>query len=171
MPQIEKILKEALLDTDMAEALAQDVLGQMKEGMTLQDAMGLNDASLEEVYALAYGFYDQGKYKEAVSLFHLLAGASPSTFKYVFGFASCLHQMEIYGDASVGFLVAGTLEPDNPIPAYYALDAFLKMNLLEEAEASAKDVIEICGSKGEFQNLKKRCELILSSIKGKKYVK
>lgn len=157
-----------LLDKKEIEAIAAEILKNMKTGMTLQDATGINDETLEEIYSLAYGYYDQGKYKESLSLFYLLTGISPKTYKYVFGLASSFHQMQAYEDAAFGFYLAFNLEPDNPLPAYYTTDCFLKLGLLEEATECAEVTILACDGRPEFQELKKRCELIRESIKIKK---
>lgn len=157
-----------LLDKEAARALGAEVLKRMEEGMTLKDATGISDQSLEEIYTLAYGFYNQGKYKESVSLFQFLAGASPKTYKYVLGLASSFHQLEAYEEAAVGFFIASNIEPENPIPAYYVMDCFLKQGLLEEADEFAQVTTWICGDRPQFQDLKKRCELIKKSLKLKK---
>lgn len=157
-----------LLTKEGAQSLATEVLQNLKEGMTLQDAMGISEGTLEEIYSLAYGFYNQGKYKESASLFHFLAGASPRTYKYILGLASSYHQLEIYDEAAVGFYVALGLEPENPIPAYYITDCFLKQGLSEEAEEFAEVTILICGDRSKYQDLKRRCELIIKSLKANK---
>lgn len=157
-----------LLDKEKARAIAKEVLEQMEEGMTLQEATGVSNETLEEIYSLAYGFYNQGKYKESAALFEFLAGASPTTYKYVLGLASSYHQLGAYEEASAGFFIALNIESDNPIPAYYIMDCFLKQNLLEEAEEFAELTIEICEDRPEYQDLKGRCELIKKSLRSKK---
>ncbi|MCH9626866.1 MAG: hypothetical protein S4CHLAM2_04970 [Chlamydiales bacterium] len=154
-----------LLDKEGAQTIAKEVLNLMEEGMTLQEATGVSDETLEEIYNLAYGYYDQGKYKEAVSLFHFLAGASPRTYKYVLGLASSFHQIGAFEEAAVGFYCALNIEPENPIPAYYVTDCFLKQNCVEEAAEFAELTIEICDNRPEYRNIQERCDLIKKSLK------
>lgn len=161
-------LRLNLLEKEQIETLASDILQKMKQGMTVQEATGVSDETLEEIYSLACGFYDQGRYKESISLFHFLAGASPTTYKYVLGLASSYHQVEAYEDATFGFYIAFNLEPDNPIPAYYATDCLLKQNLFEEAEEFVQMTILTCDDRPEYQNLQERCELIKKTLEDKK---
>lgn len=155
-----------LLDKEQVETFAKKVLSEMEkhEGMTVQEALGVSDDALEEVYGLAYMYYNQAKYQEANALFQLLASSAPSNFKYVLGLASTYHQMKAYEDAAVGFYVALNIDPENPFPAYYITDCFLKQNLLEEAKEFAEITIEICEDREEYAALKNRCRLILKSF-------
>lgn len=157
----------AHLDQEGTQKIAAEVCKLMKEGMTIQEATGLSDEMLDEVYTLAYGYYNQGKYNESVSLFEFLANTAPKNYKYVFGLASCYHQLKAYDDSAVGFYYAAQLESDNPIPAYYLLDSFLKQNELEAAEEAADITMIICGDKPEYRDLKERCRLIKESLKVK----
>ena len=63
--------KISLFDTEIAETIGKELIKTMNEnpGMTLKEATGVSDEALEEIYCLAYAFYNQGKYKEAASLF------------------------------------------------------------------------------------------------------
>lgn len=164
------IEKLSLLDKETAENIAKDLLSRMEQnpGMTLQDATGVSDQALEEIYSLAYTFYNQGKYPEAVSLFEFLAGSSPKCFKYVLGLASSYHQLQAYKEASAGFYIALNIDPTNPLPAYYLMDCFIKQGFLEEAKEFAEIASLICEDKAEYAELKERCDLIRKSLNTKK---
>lgn len=154
----------SLLDKEQVRAIGEELFKNLKKGMTLQDATGVSDETLEEIYTLAYGYYNRGKYKESVSLFQFLAGASPSNYKYVYGLASSYHQLEVYDEAAAGFYLALYLEPNNPLPAYYTTDCFLKQEFIEEASEFAEVTIRICDNRPEYKELKERCELIKANL-------
>ncbi|MFC2049475.1 SycD/LcrH family type III secretion system chaperone [Chlamydiota bacterium] len=156
-----------LADKEAMANIGEEVLRKMQEnpGMTLKEATGVSDEVLEEIYHLAYTFYNQGKYKEAAALFQFLSGASPSTYKYVLGLASCFHQCESYEQAAIGFYIALQTQPDNPIPAYYITDCFLKQDLKEEALEFAEVTLMICEDKPKYAELSHRCRLIIESLK------
>jgi type III secretion system low calcium response chaperone LcrH/SycD len=165
-----KPIKVNLLDKEVLESLAKEVLLKMEEnpGMTIQDAIGISDQALEEVYSLAHTFYNQGKYEKALPLFHFLTGTSPKTYKYVFGLAASYHQIEKYEEAVSGFYIAMHLDLGNPIPAYYITDCFLKQNLQQQALAFAELTIELCEENPEHMILKNRVKLIKDSLKANK---
>ena len=141
---------------------------QQNPGMTLREATGVSDEALEQIYSLAYTYYEQGKYQEAAALFQFNAGASPTTYKYLLGLGASFQQMGHYEEAIKGFFTAACLEPENPTPSYYLIDCLLKQNLLEEAEEAARLTAKICGNRVEYRELKQRCLLIARSLKNKK---
>lgn len=155
-----------LNDPEFAEQIAKEAIHQMQTGGgTLQDVLGVSDELLEEIYALAYNFYDQGKYKESVSLFEFLTGAAPNKYKYVLGLASSYHQLQNYSNAVLGFFIALHLDPENPLPAYYVADCFLKQKMLKEAIEFLDVTIELCEDNVAYNELKERCILIKNSTK------
>lgn len=163
------IFKINLADQEQAERLSHEILSKMEQnpGMTLQDATGISDEVLEEIYSLAYTYYNQGKYKEAISLFQVLTQIAPSSYKFVLGLAASLHQIEAFVDATTGFFIALNIEPHNPIPAYYVTDCLIKRNLLKEAAEFAEFTLEICDDRPEYAELQERCRLIKESLKNK----
>ena|ERR1700722_1533379 len=164
-----KNTKNYLMDKDFAEKIAQEVLVKMEEnpGMTLRDATGISEDSLEEIYSLAYTFYHQGKYREAIALFEFLTGAAPQTYPFVLGLAASYHQLQAYEEASVGFYIALNIAPDNPVAAYYITDCFLKQKLYEEAQEFAEITSFICDTHPEYAELKQRCSLIIDALANK----
>lgn len=149
-------------------AISKNVLAAMKPGMTLQRAVGISDNALEEIYSLAYGFYDQGKYKEAESLFYFLAGAAPNNYKYVFGLASTYYQQKNYADAVKLFCLALYVDTTNPTAAYYVFDSLFKQDIVEEGREFLMIAIELCGELEEHEELKKKCLLIKDGLVGNK---
>jgi type III secretion system low calcium response chaperone LcrH/SycD len=158
-----------LQDKEFVQSISDEIISKLdqNEGMTLKDATGISDDALEEIYSLAYNYYNQGKYEEALALFNFLASASPSVYKYVLGLASTYHQMNSFGDAIVGFYIAMHLNPEDPTPAYYITDSFLKLNRPEDAVEYADLTIKACKDRPEYSELKERCKLIKKNIKNK----
>lgn len=152
------------LTEEQMKNVASEVLRKMEEeGMSLKDATGVSEEVLEEIYALAHGYYNQGKYLEANSLFQFLIGTSPAEYKYALGLGASFHQMGIYQEAGYSFYLAHTIDEENPIPAYYIVDCFLKQGRQEEAKELAQMTVELCGKREEFEEIKQRCELIVKS--------
>lgn len=155
---------------EMIHKIASYIVDEMKSkpGMSVQQAIGISDEALEEIYALAYNFYNQGKYQEAGVLFEFLSGVSPKTYKFLLGLGSCHYQMEAYEDAFAGFLLALMVECTDPLPGYYAVECCIKRECFEEAQELIGITQEICGDRPEYAALKARCDLIRESLKNKK---
>ncbi|WP_213318900.1 SycD/LcrH family type III secretion system chaperone [Chlamydiifrater volucris] len=141
-----------------------NILQGVGEGRTLQDILGLSDFLLEEIYTIAYSFYSQGKYMEAVGLFQLLTASKPACYKYTLGLSSCYHQLKMYNEAAFGFFLAFDSQPDNPIPPYYIADSLMKADMPEESNNFLEITMDICGDKPEFKILKERCYIMKDSL-------
>jgi type III secretion system low calcium response chaperone LcrH/SycD len=162
--------KQKQLFTGLDEAMLQKMMLEIADKLesnpeqTLQEIAGLKDDNLEEIYSLAYTYYNQGIYKDAYQLFGFLAGVAPLTYKFVFGLAATEHQLGEYKEAMDSFLHTTELEPRNPLSFYYLADCFLKLGHPEEAKRMALLTAEICEDKPEYAQVKSRCELLASSL-------
>lgn len=142
-----------------------NILQGLGNGLNLQQILGLSDVLLEEMYTVAYTFYSQGKYHEAIGLFQMLTAAKPACYKYILGLSSCYHQLKMYNEAAFGFFLAFDAEPENPIPPYYIADSLMKLDQLAESNDFLDMAIDICSNKPEFKVLKERCNIMKNSLK------
>lgn len=140
------------------------VVKELQRGRNLQDILGLSNYLLEEIYTMAYSFYSQGKYKEAISLFQLLVTSKPNNYKYNLGLSSCYHELNMFQEAAFGFFLTFNLEPNNPIPPYYIADSFMKANMPEESSEFIDVTLALCDKKPEYNMLKERCNFMKKSV-------
>lgn len=158
-----------VLSPEEMQAETQKVLKRMKdEGITLQQATGISDAFLEEMYSLAHAHYEQGNYKESLSLFQFLAGCAPSNFKFMLGLAANLHQMGEYEEALRGFTVALQIDESNPLPIYYMADCFMRLGNEKEAMPLYQAMVEAGKVCPEHRDLAQKSQLILDGYKRRK---
>lgn len=144
------------------------VLKRMKEeGITLQQATGISDAFLEEMYSLAHAHYERGNYKESLSLFQFLGGCAPKTYKYMLGLAATLHQMGNYQEALNGFTVALQLDESNPLPIYYIADCFSRLGKEKEAIPLYEMMVKTAELAPQYAELAERSRLIVENYKAK----
>ncbi len=164
--ELAKILDN--LNEEKLDEVAAELFQKMeKEGKTLKEASGVSDEMEEEIYAIAHGYYDQGKYLEAATLFQVLAKLNPNEFKYIYGLASAHHQHKDFINASLGFYTAHALEPMNPMPTFYLADCFLNLEGYSDALHFLKITIELCKLKPEHKELGEKCELIKKTLTDK----
>lgn len=141
-----------------------NIFNQLAEGKNLQDILGLSNTVLEEIYTMAYSFYSQGNYYQAIGLFQVLVASKPGSYKYMLGLSSCLHQLKMYDEAAFGFFLAFDNDPTNPIPPYYIADSFFKSNRPEEAKDFIEITLKVCATKPEYKMLRERCQIMSSAI-------
>jgi type III secretion system low calcium response chaperone LcrH/SycD len=135
-----------------------------KKGIAPKQAVNLSEQSIESIYAKAYAFYNQGKYKEANFVFQALMLLDPTQPKHVLGCAACLHRMEFYDKAAELYLLCSSLDPENPLPHFHASDCYIKLKNPDLAAFELKNTIECAKDKSEFAIIKERALMTLETV-------
>jgi type III secretion system low calcium response chaperone LcrH/SycD len=137
----------------------------LKKGMSPKDALGLKDEMLEGLYAQAYHLFNNGKYKDATTIFRLLILLDALEAKYSMGLAACLHMMKEYAGAAQVYAMAGVLDMANPLPYYHASDCWIKLGDTEAALNSLEMVILRSQDIPQFKTLQDRCTMTMEGLK------
>ncbi|MCH9608546.1 MAG: hypothetical protein S4CHLAM45_11240 [Chlamydiales bacterium] len=155
------------LSEESLDSTANELLAEMNQGKSLQEAAHITPEFQEEIYVIAHDYYNQGKYNEGIALFQMLTYINPESFRFMYGLASSYHQSKDYLHAILGFHTALSLEPLNPLPAYYMSDCFTHLNANEDAIRYLDLSIAICDEEKknkEFLKIKERCKLLKASL-------
>jgi type III secretion system low calcium response chaperone LcrH/SycD len=116
---------------------------------TLQEACGLSNASLNDVYRTAYDLYSAGNGLEAARYFAALVTFSPFQGKFWIGLGASQHLDKQYEKALQAYSVAALLDGRDPAPHYHAAQCYfalgntqdgLKALDLAEAHASSNPI-------------------------------
>lgn len=147
---------------DEISAMTENLL---KKGMPPKEAFNISDEKIEAIYANAYRLYNSGKYEEAGYLFRLLMLVEPTESKHAIGLGACLHLLKEYENAAQTYILAGIMDPENPVPHYHASDCYLQMRDKASAILMLDMAVKRSGEKPEYQILKDRALLTIESLK------
>ena len=136
----------------------------LKKGVMPNNALNLSSDTTEQIYTKAYNFYNLGKYKEASIIFQLLILLDPKVPKYTIGSAACLHRMELYDKAAQVYMLAASIDPENPLPHFHASDCYIKLKSPDLALLELKSTIACAKDKPEFQIVKERALMMLETV-------
>lgn len=153
------------LKGDLALQVADMTLSFLKTGVVPKEALGFSDAKIEAIYGQAYRLYNTGRYQEAIELFRLLVGLDSAEARYTLGLAACFHMLKEYENAAKIYLVAGILDPKNPIPNFHASDCYIQMKDPASAILFLEMAIERSENKPEYQVLSDRAKLTIQSLR------
>lgn len=152
-------------DEKVLQNVMDTTLNIVQKGISPKDAMGVSDEQSEAIYAQAYRLYNTGKYQEAIHLFRVLIFLLPNEYKYSLGLAACFHMLKEYDNAIRAYMVAGLLDGNSPIPHFHASDCYIQMQDPASAILMLDMAINKAANKPEFQILKDRALLMMSSLK------
>jgi type III secretion system low calcium response chaperone LcrH/SycD len=160
-------MNEQVSDAEIAalrerlEALASRV---MNGDTTLKIELGIADAELEAMYAVAHNQYMNKRYQEAQAAFSLLLLFDPLEYKYLLGFAACLQMMGQHEAASVTYFTAAAAGPNEPAPYLHMAESLLKMNDTEGAMAALQKVAALVGDNAEYGSYRRQAEAMLENL-------
>ena len=133
--------------------------------MAPKDALGIDDQTVERIYAQAYQLYNMGKYSDAHTLFSSLILIDVTEPKYLLGIAACSHMLKNYEEAAQHYMQCAAMDPNSPIPYYHAYDCFTELGDTSSAMICLSLTIKRSGEKEEYLELKNRATVTLDTLK------
>jgi type III secretion system low calcium response chaperone LcrH/SycD len=156
-----------VIPKDMPEEVNKVLQKMHDHKLTLKEAMGVSDDFLEEMYSVAYNYYEQGKLKESLSLFQILVGICPENFRFAFGIASAHHQLGQYYDAAGAYALALSNEPLNPVASFYLADCYYRLDFKKETREALELTVELCEQDERYATIREQSLLMLNKLKKK----
>lgn len=138
----------------------------------LHELKGIRLEELEAVYALAFDYYQTGRYEDAETLFRFLTMFDHLNVKYWMGYAAVEQVLKHYDKAISAYAyVCVTLDLHNVKAAYYAAECYLAKGDRANARSSLEFVNEFADVKTEmgrtFRAKAKQLESRLEAPAGK----
>ncbi|SUA90044.1 Salmonella invasin chaperone [Pandoraea pulmonicola] len=131
------------MDEEQLEKLFDRVLEGVQEGATFKDMYGISSDTMEEIYAHAYGFYQQGRLDEAESLFRLLCIYDFHNADYALGLGAVFQLKKRYEKALDVYAMAYTIGGGSDERAmFYAGECNLLLRRLGKARLCFETVLE-----------------------------
>lgn len=121
--------------------------------------------SEKELYSMAYSFYNNGKFQEALDCFLFLVRANADTVKYWIGFAATHQRLKNYHEAIGAYAVAALLDAENPQIHMYAADCFFALNDGTQALDALKTAESLANGQEKYHLLLSRIALLRSAWK------
>ena len=158
--------------SELSEEQLDTLIREVIEGKTtLQQVKGLSDEQMEAIYAMAYRYYQFGKYDEAIEMFNLLGMFNPFESKYWMGLAASLQLTKQFDKAQQVYAVAAmTSEPGDPVPHLHAGECCLGAGEIEDAVKAFRIAVNFSKDNEEYAAVHAKAqgllEVIASAAKG-----
>lgn len=115
------------------DAFAARLGEHLRQGGTLAEWVGADEADLEALYAAAWLFYDRDEYDTALRLYGLLLMANPYDRRFAIGMGMCKQMLKQYEDAIGYYANALVLDFDDPLPSFHTAECLLQKGMRNEA--------------------------------------
>lgn len=131
---------------------------------TLQQAFGITNYEMEELYEEAHKHYETNRYLDSITIFRWLVLFNCYEMKYWMGFAATQQLLEKYEKALHGYAVAALLDSENPYPHYYAYECYTIQNNKEDADKALELAYQRCNGKAANDELKGEIEHLKGEV-------
>ncbi|MGN7915555.1 type III secretion system translocator chaperone SicA [Enterobacter sp. 22466] len=132
----------------------------LESGATLKDVHNIPESVMQDVYLYAYDFYQQGRLKDAESLFRFLCVYDFYNPEYMLGLAAVHQLKKSYEKAIEFYALAYSLSDNDYRPMFYAGEC----NLMLRRGVLARRCFEIVCEKANDTQLAEKAEAYLLAM-------
>lgn len=156
---------QPILQREKFDSVKQQLLLHLlEEGVITRDSLNIDEDNVKKLYERAYQLYSAGKYREAKGLFAFLLLFDSTDYNFIYGMATCCLMLKEYGEAARGYIQCGIVDPNNPMPYFYAADCYLQKDDLISACVALRIVIKRAQNRLEYAEMTHRAQLTLDAL-------
>lgn len=133
-------------------------------GKTIAEAIHFPPEQVEFIYSYAVNLYEGGQYKDASRAFFYLEQLDHKDARYAFGYAACLHKLKVFNDAATHYLLAASVDPNNPAPWFHAADCYINLSLPHAARTMLSNAILVAGEHSQYARVKQDAAILLNVL-------
>lgn len=115
---------------------------------------------IDKLYAVAYVYYKNGQYTNALPLLQLLTMVDPQVSKYWLGLGASQQMLKEYAEAFYSYTCAAMMDKDNPYPHLYAADCLFAMDKVDLGLQIIDEVGKMVASDEQYQGIAHQIDII-----------
>lgn len=127
----------------------------------LQQAYGVTNKEMDELYYQGYKYYQEDKYGDSVVLFRWLVILNPFVVKYWMGFAASQQFLGEYEKALHSYAMWALMADDDPMPHFHAYECYKKMNNPQDERKALEQAHRRAVNKPVYSEIRQEIEQCL----------
>ncbi|GAA0337879.1 SycD/LcrH family type III secretion system chaperone [Morganella psychrotolerans] len=135
----------------------------ISEGGSLAMLKNISEAELEKIYAVAYDFYESGKYQDAESLFQVLCILNHYDSRFFLALGACRQHQEHYHQALETYSYASLMSPSDPRFPFHAGECLLHMKEFSTAKQAFAGAQLLAKTQPGYESLAEKAGVMLTS--------
>lgn len=132
------------------------------EKADLKHLKAIGDDVVESLYSFAFGFYEAGKYQEALNFFLLLTAIRRKEGRFWKGLGATFQLLKRYPEAVDAYSMAVLMDDktQDPYSHFHAAECLFSMNEFKRAVQALKSVKALVKGKEKYHALNKRVDVL-----------
>ncbi|MGI9228470.1 MAG: SycD/LcrH family type III secretion system chaperone [Gammaproteobacteria bacterium] len=135
------------LNEEQLEKVQQLALDSISSGLSRADIMGYSKESIEALYSVAYGLYQQGKDDEAKKTFQVLLMYEHSDPRFWLGLGGSCQRLGDYQEAVMAYGCGALGDLANPVFPFHAAESYISLQDWENAKQTLDTLIKLRAEK------------------------
>lgn len=152
------------LSNDKKIEIAKVLLKSTTQKLEPKVVLNVDDKNMASLYSYGYSLYNQGLYKDALTMFKILILLDDSRAEFIQCLAACYHRLKDYNTAAGMYIIYHQLEPEDPLALFYAYDCFINLNEREGAAGSLAVVVKMTENNEKYKSLHDKAQLLLDKL-------
>lgn len=112
--------------------------------LTYQERLNISDEVLADYYRVAAQLLEEKNWKDASDAFLFLIFLNPFFYEFWLGIGIAQQAQHLYDKALIAYIMAESIEPQNPIPQANRFQCHFALGEYEQAERSWHKAMENC---------------------------
>lgn len=118
------------------------------------------EETINSLYAMAYRFYENGKYEDSVQFFRFLTSLAAYDSKNWTGLGASYQMLKQHEQALQGYAIAAMLNKSDPIPHLHAAECFFALKQIPKGMKALNSAEEIIDNREQYEYLLSRVSLL-----------
>lgn len=129
-----------------------------QKGETLQEIVGIEEATIDALYAATKYLYDRQNYQEAADAFGVLTLLNPNYPSFWIGFGNAEYFCNHFEAALLAYAMAVEADPEEVMPHLYSCRCYEQLHQLDNAINALDMALFVIQEKGGLTDLKQEIE-------------
>ncbi|WP_217273963.1 SycD/LcrH family type III secretion system chaperone [Shewanella sp. VB17] len=141
-----------------------ELLSFIEDGGTMGMLRNVPDDAIEQMYAVAFNYFESAKYDQAHKIFQLLCTLDHYQVRFFMGLGACRQELQQYEQAVDAYSFVTLIDVNEPRAPFHAAECHLSLGNMEAAESGFYTANHLAKTQPAYSALALRASAMLEEI-------
>ena len=141
-----------------------ELLSFIEDGGTMAMLRNIPDDAVEQMYAVAFNYFESAKYEQAHKIFQLLCTLDHYQVRFFMGLGACRQELQQYELAIDAYSFVTLIDVNEPRAPFHAAECYLSLGNMKAAESGFYAANHFGKTQPAYSELAQRASAMLEEI-------
>lgn len=141
-----------------------ELLSFLEDGGTMSMLRDIPSDAIEQMYAVAYNYFESAKYEQAHKIFQLLCTLDHYQVRFFMGLGACRQALKQFEQAVDAYSFVTVIDVNEPRAPFHAGECHLALGNMEAAESGFYTANHLAKKQPAYSELAQRASAMLEEI-------